>query len=108
MAVAITQPTYASVKDSRGNHFQTVRTVTGDTSYPTGGWPITAAQLGLARVTGVTECRVTTPGATAINAFPLIQTDGSVLLKGTTNAGVEVANASSQAALVVELSVYGF
>lgn len=108
MAVAITQPTYASLKDSRGNHFQTTRTVTGDTSYPTGGWPITAAQLGLARVVGIAECRVITVGATAIGVVPLIQTDGSILLKGATNAGVEVANASSQSALVVELNVYGY
>lgn len=108
MAAAITQPTYASVKDSRGNLFETTRTVTGDSSYPTGGWAITAAQLGLARVVKVVEARSTVPGTTAIVAVPLVQTDGSILLKAMTSALVEVANASSQTAFVVEITCAGY
>lgn len=53
--------------DSSGNQIKTVTTVTLDNSYPTGGEPLTAAQLGL-NVVQDAVCQVQVPGGGGVVA----------------------------------------
>lgn len=45
-----------------GNRHQTVTKVTLDTDYPSGGWAITANNLGLGQITAVTGVNIQTAG----------------------------------------------
>ena len=89
----------------------TVTDVTLDTSYVTGGYVLTAANLGLTSVKAATA-DITTPSSAATNAVvatPLVQTDGSVNLKVLNAAAtpVEIAGAASLAAMVVRVTAFG-
>jgi hypothetical protein len=90
----------ARKNDVLGNLRTTVTDVTADASYAAGGFPLTAAQLGLGQVVfGL--CSITTPSGTgtAVDAVLVPQTDGSVKLKLVTATG-EVANASNSGAVI--------
>ncbi len=107
MAVAVAATTYAGAKHSVGDLFSATRTITFDNAHPTGGEPVTAAQFGLTRIRRAEPVIVTVPGATGIVVIPLVQADGSILLKAMTAALVEVANGSDQSALICQVTVHG-
>lgn len=103
MAVTVTQVVTGpggEASDKRDNNGSLVRAVTllGDSSYPTGGYPITAASLGFPNgvLYGQAELQAAS-GQTGTAASILVQADGSIKFKLWTNANAEVLNASAQA-----------
>ncbi len=107
MAVAVAATTYAGAKHSVGDLFSATRTITFDNSYVTGGEPVTAAQFGMTRIRRAEPVIVTVPGSTGIVVVPVVQANGSVLLKAMTAAIVEVASESDQSALICQVTVHG-
>lgn len=75
-------------------------TITGDASYPTGGYPITAAALGFPNAVSYGQAEIqSAAGQTGTAASILVQANGSILFKLWSNANAEVANASAQASV---------
>lgn len=105
MAVAIAAPTVDPGLGSRGNVRSSVKWVTCDNSYVTGGYPITAAQLGLTRVkdaiASVKASTVSVP-----TADPIVQTDGSILLRLNAPTA-QIAGAVDVSATVVQIEAFG-
>jgi hypothetical protein len=98
-------PLLASV----GNFRVTVKDVTFDNSYPTGGEPITAESVNLRRIRfGICSTKVPTAVAAGANAeiVCLPQTDGTALLRVNT-AAAEVANTTDLSALVGQCVFFG-
>lgn len=107
--MAATVATITGVKrEFTGSYIETVRTVTFDSTYPTGGEAITAAQFGLStiqKVVGVTFVSGFASGFAHID--PLIQTDGSLLVRLRAAAGTEVANDADAHTVVCRITVKG-
>lgn len=91
-----------------GSRIETWRAATGDASYPTGGWPITAANCGLSSVK-VGGLGKITAGFSAAFAFcdVLKQTDGSIKLRLRAAAGTEVPNATDCSSVTMHFQVSG-
>lgn len=92
-----------------GSRRQTVALVTFDSSYPTGGESVSAASLGLNFIDFVAANNASSStGPTALDSVPVKQTDGSYKLRlHTSSTGAEVANASDQSAVTVEILAVG-
>lgn len=89
-------------------------TITGDTSYPTGGTLITPAMVGLTVIKRVIECRAATVASAVNTPVPIqaLSADGFSITQlnlafvvGTT--GAQVANAVNMSALSYNLIVEG-
>lgn len=81
-----------------------VSEVTCDASYPTGGYALTAAQLGLGRVS-FALCNVKTTAAAGATVQAWYDPVNALLKLNA--AAAEVANASNVATLVVEVVAFG-
>lgn len=89
-----------------GNRRVTVALVTFDNSYPTGGEVVTAAALGLNQIDILLANSATV--ATTLLTVPAKQADGSYKIRLSTAAtGAEVANASDQSLVSVEVLAIG-
>lgn len=91
---------------SVGNTRSTTSSVVGDSSYPTGGYPITARQLGLNRVRRAHAWVRVASAAAATSVDADTQSDGSILLKLNT-ATAEVANAVNCSGLTIVVRADG-
>jgi hypothetical protein len=86
---------------------------TFDSSYPTGGEPLVAADLGLARITHIEDA--TAKNAAGTSAIPVVYDHTNSKLQGYeyngASAGVarlqELANAFDASAFTARLTVYG-
>lgn len=93
--VAITRA--AVPGDRRANEV----TITGDASYATGGYAVTATQFGLTRLDGI-DCLA------AVSGKHVIYDSGTgKVLFITTATGAEVSNASNQSAVVIPVYAQG-
>jgi hypothetical protein len=91
-----------------GTQKETVTDVTFDTSYPTGGEAITAADLGLNAVsTGSVKCEVKAVGGT-VNVANVIYDDTNKKLIVYDETPAEVADTSTLATLVVRVTARGY
>jgi len=102
MAVAVAQvgalPHYIP-----GAQKKVVRDVTFDASYPTGGEPLTAADLGLLTVDH-TLTTVKTAGAGSVTAAKYIPSTSKLVAYA---AGAEIANTTDLSAVTVQVVAYG-
>jgi hypothetical protein len=107
--MAATVATVAGVnREFTGSYIETLRTVTGDSStYAAGGYPITAASLGLHSVKKAVSVIISGFGSGFAHADPLVQTDGSLKLRLRAAAGTEVADGVDAHLVVVRLIVKG-
>lgn len=105
---AVTHGTYKVKNDERKIRTEKHRTVTFDSSYPTGGEAVSAADVGLSRITSA-DARFL-GGFSAAFSFvePLVQSTGSVLLRLRAAAGTEVPNATDASTVSVRLIVWGY
>ena len=114
MAIAIATPAQTAFANVFGGPVGrlTVTQITGDTSYPTGGTAVTAAQLGLNSVGGAI-CTVQGSAAnnTATGASYNVAT-GKLQMWATTgttpDANTEAANASNLSGLTITVLAWGF
>lgn len=107
--MAVTVATLASVKrEFTGSYIETVRTVTFDSSYPTGGEAVTAAQFGLSSIKKVVDARIISGFSAAFAHVDVLpQTGGGALLRLRAAAGTEVPNATDASTLVTRITVKG-
>lgn len=79
------------------------------TSYDTGGCAVTASQFGLRRIVRA-DAVVFTAGFAAGYAHcdPLVQTDGSLLVRLRAAAGTESASGAGSAAVTARVTVVGY
>lgn len=107
--MALTVATVAGVnREFTGSYIETVRTVTFDSGYVTGGEPITAAQCGLRLIKKGVQATIISGFASGFaHCDILVQTDGSALLRLRAAAGTEVANAADASTVVVRIIVKG-
>lgn len=97
-------PTAVRRNDVHGNQRKTITDVVMDNSYPTGGEPLTAAQLGLQLVQDA-ECEVVARGANGpVSANYDI---ANAKLKALSATG-EVANLTDLSAATVRVVAYGY
>lgn len=80
-------------------------TITGDTSYPTGGWPITPGLFELRSITAIDFSHATLGGAYSGNVVRYDSANSKLLVLSA--AGVEVANATNLSTFVATLVVEG-
>lgn len=111
MAATVAAVAYGNYKvkpENVGSLRQTQRSITFD-SYTTSGEPITAAQFGMKRIVKVANV-VLRAGFAAGYAHvdPLIQTDGSMLVRLRAAAGTESASGAGSAAVVAHVTVAGY
>lgn len=99
MAATVTQ----IANDIPGNRRQTVTTVTFDNSYPTGGLPVTAKQLGLGSV-DFAHAQVSVAGTGSVTA--VFYDIANQKLKAFT-AAAEVANATDLSAVSAQIIASG-
>jgi hypothetical protein len=79
--------------------------VTCDASYPTGGYPLSATQLGLSKARGVI---VTSHPSGYVIEFDAVNSKLKFYRTNTTGAALsEIPNATSLSGIVVHLLVYG-
>jgi hypothetical protein len=98
MAATVTQV----ARDTYGDKVRIVSDVRGDNSYPTGGYPVTLAQLGfLSSDFLVVDCQKLVSGGDA--AYDL----ANQKLKLFTSGSTEVASANDQSAVTYRLTVTG-
>lgn len=88
-----------------GNQKRTVSDITFDSSYPTGGEPVTAANLGLTHVHTAT-CDIKAVGGT-VNVTNVFYDDANKKLKAFDETPAEVAAASDLSTLVVRVTAHG-
>lgn len=104
-------PTFARVGDLPyrvvGNQKKTVTDVAMDSSYPTGGEAVTAANLGLNRVEYATA-EITTTATTTVNATAAGYLPATEKLLVFDETPAEAANAADLAGLVVRVVAFGF
>lgn len=83
--------------------------VTFDASYPTGGEVVTPSLFALNQIDFiVANTASSSTGPTALECVPVKQTDGSYKLRlHTSSTGAEVANASDQSLVTVEVLAIG-
>lgn len=107
--MAVTVATVPKVKRQFvGSRIQTTRNITFDSSYLTGGEPVSAAQMGLNRVRLALQATITSGFSAAFaHCDPLVQADGSMLLRLRAAAGTEVPNATDASTVVVRVTVEG-
>lgn len=107
MAVTVAVPAGESVRHSAGDQWLSVRTITLDNSYLAGGEPVTAAQVGMGKVTAANGVVLDTAVAVS-RVSALIQTDGSILLKAYAVGMIaEIANAVDLSGTTVQLRCWG-
>lgn len=94
-----------------GDLKMTVTNIVGDSSYPTGGSPITPQQLGLSAVLAAQAELFASTGANATsNTMSAVVSGGggSVNLKCFTNANAEVANATNISGVTWQIIAFGY
>jgi hypothetical protein len=107
MAVAVAAPSPDPGLGSAGNYRVGIKEVTFDNSYPTGGEPLTAAQMGLTRIRyGIAQIKTTAAAGNTVEVQLIPQADGSALLKCNA-AAAEVPNATNLATLVAVVVCWG-
>lgn len=105
---AVTYGTYKVKRDEPKCRTQVTRALTF-TSYETGGVPLTAAQFGLSRITHVDSVVLRAGHASGYaHVDPLIQTDGSLLVRLRAAAGTESSSGTGSAAVIAHLTVSGY
>ena len=98
-----------SPRNVAGGQKQRIATITFDSSYPTGGEPITAADLGLSSQIEFVFCQT-------LNAGYVVAWDGSKTApklkvfqqSAATSALTEVPNTTNLSTLVVHVLAFGF
>lgn len=108
--MAVSAAAISGVKrNTAGSRTQVTRRVTFDSLYVTGGEPLAASAFGLTRIQHV-YTPILRSGFTAdiANVDPLIQTDGSLLLRVRAGAGTQAASEADLSSLVVDLTVEGY
>lgn len=107
MAVTVTAVGSGAYDGVVGNLRKTVSTVAFDSSYPTGGEPLTAADLRLSRV-AYADVTISTTATTTVNVAQLAYdtTNSKILAFDETPA--EVANAANLAGYVAQIEAYGW
>lgn len=121
MAVTVAAVAYGNFKVKRitAGHLESwQKTVTMDSSYLTGGEPVTAAQMGLSRIIRAYSPIILTStgavGAFVTRIVPIIQTNGSLLLRAHRHTSVsdptviEVANTADLSGVSMLLTVEGY
>ncbi len=92
-----------------GNRKQVTRRVTFDDSYVTGGEPLAASAFSLKRITrAVGVVLVSGFAAGFAHVDPLVQTDGSLLLRLRAAAGTQVASEANASTVVADVTVEGY
>ena len=79
--------------------------ITGDASYPTGGWPITPGLFELKSITAIDYSHATLAAAFSANVVRYDSVNSKLLVY--TAAGVEVANATNLSTFVATAVVEG-
>lgn len=107
MAVTVTAVGSGAYDGVVGSLRKTVSTVAFDSSYPTGGEPLTAADLRLGRV-AYADVTISTTATTTVNAtqFAYDVTNSKLLVFDETPA--EVSNTANLDGLVVQIEAYGY
>lgn len=96
-------------RQTAGQLFSVVRRVTFDDSYVTGGEPVTAASFGLSRIVRIGNTTLRAGFASGFaHVDPLIQTDGSLLVRLRAAAGTQVSNGADASTVVADITVEGF
>ena len=90
-----------------GNQYEKWIRVTGDASYPTGGYPITAANCGFSIQINRVNIANYWPGAVTAGNIPFWNTVTQKLMWIVAATGVELANASSITDAFVDLEISG-
>ncbi len=91
-----------------GNRRQVVRRVTFDDSYVTGGEPLAASAFGLHRIKRSSAVLVSGFSADFAHVDPLVQTDGSLLLRLRAAAGTQVASEGDASTVVADITAEGY
>lgn len=106
MPVTVATPAGEINRHSAGDQYTTVRTITLGV-YPTGGEIVTAARVGLGRVSSGDAEIIETAVALA-RIIPVVQADGSLKLKAIATGQIaEVLNATDLSGTTVRLRCWG-
>jgi hypothetical protein len=96
-------------RDNTGGRLRLIVDITGDNSYPTGGWAVTPAQLGVQRIDRV-SADVKSPSTTSyIAQWDYANNKIKVFWTGAAVNGTlgEVTNATNLSTLVLRAEVVG-
>lgn len=93
-----------------GSRKQVTRRVAFDDSYVTGGEPVAASAFGLRRILRASGPAIIVSGFAAgfAHVDPLVQTDGSLLLRVRAAAGTQIASAADASTVVADVTVEGY
>lgn len=103
MAVTIATPTHAAQPIVAGNVRMTIRDITFDDSYPTGGESVSASDLGLQNVLAAIPV-VRTAGTGSVTAVQYDVENGKLLAY---TAAAQVANTTDLSAVTVRVIAFG-
>lgn len=114
MSVTVTTPAGLPLYDAVGTKFRASRTITLDSVYVSGGEPVPASKFGLRKIHLAEAPVITVSTGAAASVYgvrPLVQTDGSLLLKVMVAADGESdlveAGAIDLSGLTIVLTVAG-
>jgi hypothetical protein len=109
MALTFTAATNAQrPKNVLGDLAAVFRTVTFDSSYPTGGEAITAADFGLQTIVWVSVNALSDVATKHVRWDPTAGTLMILIEDGTSGISAEAANASDQSAVDAQVLVLGY
>lgn len=107
--MAVTSAAIAGVRrNNAGSLMEVTRLITFDAAYVTGGEPLAASAFGLSQIKQARAQLVGGFAAGFAHVDPLVQTDGSLLLRLRAAAGTEVANAADASTVTARVVVEGF